>query len=130
MRSEERRGGEGGGGWGGAGCLKKKKEGRGDGIVSGVQTCALPISDRVGNIRFSAAVRAYNRGDAGLKFNEIGRAAGWGRGGGVGGGGVFKKKKRGKRRWNCEWSSDVCSSDLGSRRKYSIFRSRSGLQSR
>src|SRR3989338_6667706 len=26
--------------------------------------------------------------------------------------GHLKKKKR-KRRWNCDWSSDVCSSDLG-----------------
>src|SRR3989338_1940185 len=44
VRSEERRGGEGGGARGGAGHLKKKKKGIGDGTVTGVQTCALPIS--------------------------------------------------------------------------------------
>src|SRR3989338_6819568 len=42
---------------------------------------------------------------------EIGRASCRERGEiSVGAGSL--KKKRGNRRWNCDWSSDVCSSDL------------------
>src|SRR3990167_6947410 len=41
----------------------------------------------------------------------IRRAAGRGRGEDSGGGRLFKKK-RGNRRFDCDWSSDVCSSDL------------------
>src|SRR2546430_1243315 len=59
---------------------------------------------------FSLLVPRPGRG-AGRGF-LIGRAAGRGRGEDLGGGGSFKKK-RGHGRFDCDGSSDVCSSDLG-----------------
>src|SRR3989338_2081198 len=48
-----------------------------------------------------------------LRMSKIGRASCRGRGEVSVGAGSLKKKNRNKR-WNCDWSSDVCSSDLRS----------------
>src|SRR3989338_5235972 len=94
-----------------AGSLKKK-EGIGDGTVTGVQTCALPIySARPGrhSRRPAHPVRGGRRGGS---RRLIDRKSGVeGKRVDVGGRRVIKKKRR-NRRWNCDWSSDVCSSDL------------------
>src|SRR3989338_6888360 len=54
---------------------------------------------------------------ASSRISDAGDREGGGEGkrGDLGGRRIIKKTKRGNRRWNCDWSSDVCSSDLRSR---------------
>src|SRR3989338_2215127 len=90
----------------------KKKDAIVDGTVTGVQTCALPISGRRQGDHHSLGGRNQCRRQSLPVLCRVDRKSGVeGKRGDVGGGRIIKKKRR-HSRWNCDWSSDVCSSDL------------------
>src|SRR3990167_6876224 len=81
-------------------------------MVIGVRTCALPISSPIEKQRRmrSVAPLTRERGKRGGSPWKIGRASGRGRGEISGGAGSLKKRVN--VRFDGDWSSDVCSSDL------------------
>src|SRR3990172_1834823 len=94
----------------------KKQEGIGDVVLTGVQTCALPIYDVAVQLLHHSPRRAPGRDDArpGVDLRDR-KSVVEGKSGDLGGGRIIKKT-RGNRRCSVDWSSDVCSSDLRCRR--------------
>src|ERR1044072_4890393 len=84
--------------------------------VTGVQTCALPIlgcggprQDGQHVHERAAAVRGEHRAERDRKSVVEGKRVD------IGGRRIIKKKKAAYEIYECDWSSDVCSSDLGVR---------------